>query len=729
MKTIKQQSAHAFARRSSAIALAVATVLSNAAFAAEGDSTSVLEEIVVTAERRPINLQDVPTSATVLTTESLEKQGVNDIVDIQQVVPGVAINTYNRGTFINIRGVGIAQSAPTSNPGVATYIDGVYIPHETFIAQAFYDIASIEVLRGPQGTLTGQNSTGGAVYMRTPAPELGKVSGYFDETLGSYAWNRTAGAINIPLGSIAAARIAAVYNKTDSYTTNLGPSVTQPGSSSLGSVRAAVLIKPMDELSFDLRYEHFDLGSAYNAVKNRNDLVTSDPFTIEEDAKSYLNQDGYRASIEGRWDFTTNMQLRVLTSRLNAFNEDQADGDRTATARPQPPNTPANVGRVGLTRQSFDTKVSEINLLSTGDQKIQWVAGAFYLTETTPVSVLRDNFHTTDFYASNSSVVAEAQNESWSGFGQFDIKFTDALALDIGARYSSDTQDYERFALPGPNPIPGVCFPCTTSAESTETTGRVGLKFFASADTMYYTTVSKGYKAGGVNLDPRLPNFGPETNSVLELGIKTEVSGGRLRINGDVFYSQYKDIQLSALKQISPTVILPNTQNGAPADIYGGELELLGKFDNLGFNVGVSYLHSEFTESQTLTNSSVSPSVDALVPSGTELPFSPPMTLSAGVEYDFHMGDSKITPRLQVSYIDEQWATAFHSAVTNVPAHTVADARVTYAPSNKLQFEAFVNNFLDETYIAVQVQEASSASGGYLYGAPRQYGARMKLSF
>src|SRR5690606_22265816 len=171
--------------------LAAASVLlpASAAVAQTADSdATVLEEVVVTAERRTVNLQDVPASATVLTAEQLAAKGVDNVLDIQNVAPSVSINTYNRSTFINIRGVGIGQSAPTSNPGVAYYVDGSFIPHEQFIAQSFYDIESIEVLRGPQGTLTGQNSTGGAIYVRTPTPHTDGITGYLDQTIADYDW-------------------------------------------------------------------------------------------------------------------------------------------------------------------------------------------------------------------------------------------------------------------------------------------------------------------------------------------------------------------------------------------------------------------------------------------------------------------------------------------------------------------------------------------------------------
>ncbi len=130
----------------------------------------------------------MPISATVFSREDLLQRGVKSLANIQAVAPSIVINTVNRSTFINIRGVGIAQSAPTSSPGVAYYIDGQLIPHEQHISQSFYDIASIEVLRGPQGTLTGQNSTGGAIYVRTPEPVFDDYDFKVDQTIGNYDW-------------------------------------------------------------------------------------------------------------------------------------------------------------------------------------------------------------------------------------------------------------------------------------------------------------------------------------------------------------------------------------------------------------------------------------------------------------------------------------------------------------------------------------------------------------
>jgi iron complex outermembrane receptor protein len=713
------------------VSIAVATALSGAAHAQDTTQSWVLEEVVVTAERRDVNLQDVPASATVMTASALAAQGIDNVIDLQQAAPSVAINTYNRSTFINIRGVGIAQSAPTSNPGVAYYIDGAFIPHEQFIAQSFYDIDTIEVLRGPQGTLTGQNSTGGAIYVRTPTPDFDAVSGYIDQTAADYDWYRTVAAVNVPLAETVAIRVAGVYDERGSYSDNIGPSPREPGSGTDTGARASLRFQPSEGATFDLRYEYFERDTDNNAIKNRDDLVSSDPFVIEEDAISFLDQQGYRASLEGRFDLPADTQLRVHASYLDVENTDQADGDRSASALPVPPELPtsgANTrvfnGRVGKTHQELETFVSEVNLLSRGDGPLQWVVGAFYMEEESPVQVWRDNRNTVTMVQSNSTIDTVLNNESISLFGQVDWRFSDRWALDVGVRRSEDTQDYTRNEIPGPPPPD--CFPCTTDLESSETTGRVGLKFFANDDVMLYATASRGYKAGGINLDPRLPNYDPETNEVAELGWKTTLADGRLRLNGAAFYSEYDGIQLSSLTAVGP-ILLPNTLNAAPAEIIGAELELTGRFGAFGFNVGLSALDSEFTESAMLTDSQTN--TNRLVPEGSPIPFAPELTATAGIEYEFMLGSTTLTPRIQASYLDEQLSTPFRYEQTVVPSRTIADVRVTWVPLEQLRLEAFVSNVLDEEYIAAQVQDASSAQGGIIYGAPRQYGLRAKYDF
>lgn len=696
------------------------------AHAQEGNDRALIEEVMVTAERRTQNLQEVPIAATVLTAEDLQRKSVDDVTDLQQAAPAIVVNTVNRSTFVNIRGVGLAQTAPTSVPGVAFYIDGQLIPHEQYIRQAFFDLESIEVLRGPQGTLTGQNSTGGAVYITTPEPKFDSYDGSIDQTVGNYDWSRTVGAVNLGFSENVALRIAAAHEEMDSFTDNIGPSPTSPGDLDQDAVRANLAIRALDDkLNIHLRGEYFDYRSGNSAIKNRNDAVTTDPFVIEEDGISYLNQTGYRASAEVRYDFGP-MAIRALSSYQDGKARDQVDGDRTATAAPQPPRS--NVGRVSYSGTDFLTRINEINLLSSGDGPVQWVVGAFSLDEVTPVFVLRDNNHVVNFVSSTSTILTKADTESQSVFGQVNWFVSPRWELIGGARYSWDEQVYARIQFPGPPLAPADR---VAKQESEELTGKVAVNFHASDDMLMYLSASKGYKAGGVNLSPG-PNFKPETNFVYEAGVKQTLMDRHLRVNGAVFYSDYQDIQYSSLQ-----AGLPLQQNADSIESYGAELELVGQFGGLGMNLGVAYLHAEFAEPECLndsfnsvgTGSPCTPG-NSQVPKGRNPPFAPDWTVNAGVQYEWVLGaQATLTPRIQWSRLSQQYSTPFPQQPTTVPARDVVDARVSLAPSERWQIDAFANNVLDETYIAAQVGDTSSASGGEVYGAPRQYGVRAIVRF
>lgn len=693
-----------------------------------------LEAIVVTAERREQSLQDVPISATVLGGEQLQQRGVTNLNDIQQVAPSIAINTFNRSTFINIRGVGIAQSAPTSNPGVAYYIDGQLIPHEQFIGHSFYDIGSIEVLRGPQGTLTGQNSTGGAIYVRSPAPEFDSMAASADLTIANYDRYRGVLTANIG-GSDAALRIAAVHEQRDSFTRNIAANAqSQPGNMNMDAVRANLRVKGADgKLTVDLRGEYFDMKSDNNAVKRRGDTVSTNPFEIQEDARSYQNQAGYRIAAEARYDLTDSVQARSLVSWQDGHTYDQTDGDRTATALAVPANLPTSganratyPGRVSRGSTVFQTLLAEVNLLSIDKGPFQWVVGGFLMDEDVPVTLVRDNRNTTDFVVSSSDIITHAKNTSYSVFGQANYFITPELEVLAGGRLSWDKQVYTRFAAAGPALNP----PAVGEAASDQLTGKLGVNYHFTGGSMLYVTASKGYKAGGVNLTPNTPNFLPERNFVYEAGFKTELLDRHLRVNGDVFYSVYKDIQLSSL-----VGGLPTTQNALGGHAKGGELEVTGQFGGLGFNFGLGYLDAKFSNSACISDTNL-PGTDTgcatnlrFVPEGRALPFSPEWTINAGVQYTIPMGSFEVTPRVQWSHLAQQWATPFPSANTLVPGRDLFDARVTFDFGETYKVEAFVNNIGNKTYVATQIQNSSSADGGIIYGAPRTYGLRLKVNF
>jgi iron complex outermembrane receptor protein len=312
-----------------------------------------------------------------------------------------------------------------------------------------------------------------------------------------------------------------------------------------------------------------------------------------------------------------------------------------------------------------------------------------------------------------------------------------------GARYSDDKQVYDRaLATPGVN---------VGTQTSSQTTGRAAVNWTPGQDLLLYVSAAKGYKAGGVNLGATDPNFEPENNLVYELGSKVTILDGRLRINSDVFYSTYKDIQLISLRNG-----LPFTQNAAEGTSYGLEVEMQAAFGNLELNMGMAYLNAEFSKDVQLN---LSERVDPRIPpaqlpvavppyvsntvrnrlvtvsSGQPLPFSPEITANVGLQYNIPLGEGKITPRVQYSYLDSQFATPFKPSdyvfgdLTSVPSRSIVDVRVTYVPTDTWRLEAFATNITDKTYVAAQVQDSTTAFGGLAYGAPRQVGVRAMFKF
>jgi iron complex outermembrane receptor protein len=412
--------------------------------------------------------------------------------------------------------------------------------------------------------------------------------------------------------------------------------------------------------------------------------------------------------------------VRWLSAFEHGIYTDSSDGDRTATAPPRVPGNPAsnaNQGRVAYGRTKINTAIHELNVLSTDDGPTDWVVGAFHMSDTTDIAIHRHNFSTvTGDTPPTAITLTKSTVTSESVFGQVGYRFTPQWQFTLGSRYSEDEQVYDRATNVAD--APGV-------QDSSKVTGRAALNWTPMDDLLLYTSFSRGYKAGGVNLRPIDPNFGPETNTVGEVGFKTTIMDGHLRLNGDIFYSDYEDIQYLSL-----VAGFPLQQNAASATSKGAELEVLGAWGEFQVNAGVAYLNAEFAEDSVLNDAWIPPAgVNAVVPKGQTLPFSPEITANVGLQYSFNLGAGVLTPRVQVAYLDDQLATPFEHVETMVPSRTITDVRLTYAPSDALRIEAFATNVTDKTYIASQVQNSTSFNGGIIYGAPRVIGARLTYDF
>jgi iron complex outermembrane receptor protein len=281
-------------------------------------------EIVVTAERRSQSLQKLPTTATAILGKDLERQQMAKVDDLMKSTPGLAINDAGLGKFINIRGVGKSADAPGVAPGVAYYVDGVPVPNQIFLDTPFFDLARVEVLRGPQGTLVGMNSTGGAILLLSQNPEFDHLGGSIEQTIGNYANYRTRAMVNVG-GKTLGLRVVGEAENRDSFFTNVGPATDHPGNVERRSVRATLAFKPQAGLEFYLHGE-------YN--RSRSDGLTgkpvsgdpdpaytfafgpaspSAPFQLARAINTYKNTEYFRVSGEARIDVADAFQLRSVT--------------------------------------------------------------------------------------------------------------------------------------------------------------------------------------------------------------------------------------------------------------------------------------------------------------------------------------------------------------------------------------------------------------------------------
>jgi len=698
---------------------------------AGSEETGGLAEIVVTAERRTEDLQKVPISATVLGAKELKEEGVLGIQDLQSQTPGLSIQAAaSSETFINIRGVGIQQTSPTSSNGVAFYVDGMYVPSLIDTVDAFYDLANVEVLRGPQGTLVGSNSDGGAIFVNSVQPTFDKVKGYVEQTLGNYQDRRTEGAVNLPLSDMFAARIAFVYETRNSFTTNLGPepppgiipsAQNQPGNVDFEAVRLQLTFKPNDDFQATLRFEPYQSRNDNYALKPDMAAISptstsydpyaasiqNRPFVIDYDAQQYQNITGERIGLTGVWHVTDAVELKSVTNYQDGTMSDLTDMDE-GTA-------PSNIYLVR--KASFNTFTQELNVLSTAAGAFQWVAGAYYLSTVQPLALSFVNFPQPPF-----SVSAQHQNEAVFASGTY--QFSPQWSVTLGGRYSHDSLPYTEISPPiGKTPL-----------TESKPTGTLKVNFQVTPETLTYVSVATGYKAGGNNLQVP-PFFTPppvpaETNVVEEVGLKTTLFDNHLRFDGDVFNSKYSHYQL---QEANPQG-LPLTQGPGDADIYGMEAEFTGAFNALQFNLGTSYMHGTVSSDFTYTLPTGTP---VTIGKGTEIPFAPKWLANAGVQYTIPTAGGTVTPRAQVHYQASQFTNienqiSFENAnlADVLPARTTADFRLTYAAPQNWDLEAYVLNFTNRTYITeINPSPIGVTAPGLLYGAPRQFGGRFTYRF
>jgi len=554
-----------------------ATAPVGAAAPTQQQQPTQIENVTVTATKVKTNLQKTPIAITAISGTALDRQNIASPKDLDNIVPGMVVNTTPSNPLsISIRGAGYEGIENTSaQPGVSYNQNGVYIASPISLNANFLDIDTLEVLRGPQGTVLGQNSDGGAINVTTVRPQLGVYSGSTDLSAGSYDYDRFRIVGNFPLGDTAAVRVA-VQQEAHGGWANATEVPGTAGKYPLGnedSVNARVdaLWKPIAPLTIEVWAEHYTNDTNGDAYKNLLD-PNPNPRELTQDWPSKMHQraDNFALNLAYDLDWAT-------AKFIGSYQEGSLDGSEDLDKLSYATSIPIlGVHDIDVANnRDGHSFTAEFDLTSKPGTKLDWIVGAFYLQQRYNEAVLEYQYTNADnpyglpvnlstsnpYYGETANfggpVAFETRDTqrlaSGSIYGQAIYHITDALRFTLGGRGTIDNQigtivDY--FGLPDRNNFAPGADANVLKTGFKRATGRAELEYDWAPTNTVYAMVSNGIKPGGANLNPTaevLPVvFRPERVDAFELGSKNEFFDKTLRINISAFYNMIHDFQVDS---------------------------------------------------------------------------------------------------------------------------------------------------------------------------------------
>lgn len=721
---------------------------------AQADTAAVgpggLEEIVVTARRREESLQTAPVSVAAFTAAALERQGIDTLVDLGSHVPNLSMISGQGGgatqTQVSIRGVGQSDFILTSDQSVGLYVDGVYLPRSMGAALDLIDIERIEVLRGPQGTLFGRNTTAGAIQIIS-APPQDALFAKAELTTGSFDRLDFKGSLNMPLGEQIASRISLASLNQDGYGTRLFDN-TDGADTDVLAGRAAFRAELTDNLQADLIVDysrkrgHGGLERLVNIDPSDPNLAFYNSFLVSQGLppadERFITPDVHTTWSGSRNQDDNEMGGASLTldwsgaalhfKSITAWRTLQVQSGYDFDGTPYP-----------LAEQALHLDQEQISqeLQLSGDafgDRLQWMTGLFYFGEDAqdlqdvpfyqPVVATGDgSFVRVPGGFSLMSFISQ-DTRSYAAYGQGTYRFTDKWSVTAGLRYTDEKKTLDSYLITGAFVRP----PGTVSESWSDLSPRLGLEYRISDRAMTYVSASRGFRSGGFNgrnISPNPPqSFDPETIWAYELGLKTETDNRRLRFNSAVFYYDYSDFQGLTLGSFSGLVI--NVGNIAKVEMYGAEFDLAARpTEALQLSFAAGYTHHDIAE--------VEPGAQITIRPDTRLVNAPEWTATAAIDYRVGAGKAGDIDL----HLDYGWKSEIEFFLPNYPdegqdAYGVLNARVGFAPAGRSwRVEVFGNNLADEEYrvfaengTALGVPATTAA-----YARPREWGARFKIEF
>lgn len=755
MKNVAGNRSHAIA-----CGVALAALAANVEVAAQTDEAAAatgvtLEQIIVTAQRRAQQLEDVPRAVVAITTETLERSGTSSIHDIGEIAPGVMVEFNGAFTQPSIRGITTLTNGNTIENNVAIYVDGFYQPNPTAIDMGLVNIESIEILKGPQGTLYGRNATGGAILVNTTAPS-DTLTGKVELSYGRFDDRRIIGYISGPLTDNMRYSIAASDTRTDGWIdlvdpNQVGKSIGDAAPLEEQTVRAklAVDFSPGVTATFGYNYFHSDkvLGLLFSPFEYRPSFYPPPPVSPVKPGQAAYNRKTINPFDlhQGRLKLEFETPIGTLTSytgydystQEQTFDFDGSYADLTWFH---------SEFQQEVFQQTFDYHINAIDNLDL-------IVGAMYYDSdngTDPIYTVFGAGFVPSFFNK-----AYARSESYAVYTDAAFQVTDRLNLGIGGRYTDETATsfFHQYTPAGAD-----LFPATRkSKDYSKFTWSASARYEIADQTNVYASYARGFRSGYFNLSGA-PTPGswlplkPEVNDAYEIGIKSARSN--VRFDAAAFYYDYQDLHLSVTAPSpncppeNPGCAIVTLYSNAPkAEVYGIDGQItVAPLTGLNVRLGFAWLHARYKEvpnaSGTGLNAATMTNVSGQTQdwSGHEMTRSPEFSGTLGVDYEFPLPAGDLRLATNVMYMD--------SYVVNNPslygplagpelankqryrqgARTVVNGQITWlAPGGQFYITAYGNNLTDKKY---RQTYSGGAFGDYgVLAAPITYGLKVGYGF
>ena len=698
----------------------------------DGGAKLMIEEIIVSAQKRDEAQQEVPIALSAFARDYLRDAGIKDIPDLVFATPGISGSmSSSYMVSLSVRGISSPAYGPGAEPAVGVYTDGVYYGRFGAAVSTFFDLERVEVLKGPQGLLFGRNASSGAINTITAKPELGATRAYVSVGIGERERRNFELMYNQPLNENWAMRVAAAHKEEDGFVKNLFD-----GDDVLSHNRDAVRLSLRHEndwgdLTLTTAYEDQERdGVVYVAHDATGGLLTGDNRTADFDFRAPDEYEQAEASLAVNIDVGETMTLKSLTGFYKnnwRYGEDW-DGQRIALA--------------GWNVVQESDYFSQEFVLSREQDRFSWFAGASFYWEDL------DHFftHVTGdvgwLFALpfplmlDEALDLDASYNGWALYGDAKFQLTDALDISIGGRYTVDERKMTLNLQGQALFVAAVTLePVTGKEDWKDFSPRAVLRYFANDDLMFYVSASKGFKAGGFDhntvsaVDPlttvalpgaNLVEFGAEEVWSYEAGSKTSFADDRVQVDVAAFYYTYKDLQVPIIDPLAGAV---NVTNIGESEALGMEVETRILFNQYwSLRLGAAWLDNEVNDIPAQLCPVV---IDC---NGNTAQFSPEFSVAGVLDARYPMASGEVFGSAEFNWQSKEYAN-----LNNLPGSTLdsvgfIDLRVGWRDDN-WRVAAYVENLTDKEHFAQRVDAGDLFRLSLNPSRPRTVGMEFSYRF